>query len=134
MTDAEIELFNDSFQRCMEERSFLDVFYEHFLGSSKEVRQKFQHTDFRRQKKALRSSLLTTMMAICRREEDLSCLDEVAERHSSRDLDIRPELYELWLESMLHAVKTSDRRFDDRTEAVWRKALQGAMDYCVSKY
>jgi len=54
MNEREIELFNDSLERCTRASGFLDRFYELFLASSEEVAKKFKHTDFRKQKRALK--------------------------------------------------------------------------------
>ena len=39
MNEQEIELFNDSLERCTRTFGFLDRFYELFLASSEEVSQ-----------------------------------------------------------------------------------------------
>ncbi len=62
MSERDIELFNDSLERCTRHSGFLDRFYELFLTSSADVAQKFTHTDFKKQKRALRISLYMMML------------------------------------------------------------------------
>ncbi len=57
-TPEERRLFYDSLGRCIEGGKFLDRFYELFVQSSEEVREKFKNTDLEKQKNALR--LLST--------------------------------------------------------------------------
>src|SRR5215471_9068370 len=52
-----LEGFDESLRRCNTHPAFLDRFYDKFLTSSPKVREKFTHTDFVRQQRALRASL-----------------------------------------------------------------------------
>ena len=63
MRETDIELFNDSLDRCSGRPGFLDRFYELFLASSDEVAEKFERTDFRKQTRVLKASLYIMMMA-----------------------------------------------------------------------
>jgi len=56
MFRPEIELFNDSLARCLRRGELFQRFYELFLASSDEVREKFRATDFRRQRRMLQTS------------------------------------------------------------------------------
>lgn len=134
MTEQEIQLFNDSFERVTNQPRFFDVFYDKFLSSSEEVADKFAATDLRRQKNMLKASLYLTMTAIVQRREDLSFLEPVAERHDRRHLDIRPELYDLWLDSLVEAVRLCDPQVDRQVTLVWRRALAKAIDFCTARY
>ena len=92
MTEIEIEAFHDSFGRCMAHPRFFDLFYDDFLGSSLEVKQKFQQTDFARQKRMLRLSLLLVMNAAVHKANDFSFLESTAIRHSRSAVNIPPHL------------------------------------------
>ena len=62
--DAEIlEIFDKSLGRCNARPGFLDRFYERFLAMSPKVAEKFKHTDFVRQKRALRASFHMMLLA-----------------------------------------------------------------------
>ena len=61
MDDSTLKTFEDSLQRCNSNPNFLDRFYEVFLASSPKVKEKFAQTDFVRQKRALRASLLKSL-------------------------------------------------------------------------
>ena len=108
MTPGEIEIFADSFDRCMADERFFDIFYDRFVASSPAVADRFAHTDDRRQKKAVRASLYLIMSCAVRTEPDYAMLEPLAQRHSRQQLDIRPELYRLWLDSLIESVRTCD--------------------------
>lgn len=141
MTDAAgLIAFRESFDRCMASPVFFDLFYDHFLKSSPEVREKFRRTNLARQKRALKASLYLIAEAVVLHSSDLSLardlsqLKEVAQRHSRSQANICPHLYALWLDSLLFAVKETDREFDARIEAAWRMAMQPGIDYITSVY
>lgn len=128
------ELFNSSYERCQSRPGFLERFYEIFLGSSPEVAEKFQHTDFSRQREVLKASLYMLMLASLGTPEALQHLERMAQLHSRKQLNIRPELYDLWLSCMLKAVAEFDRLFDEQTDGAWRRVLQHGIDYIKARY
>ncbi len=140
MNYAELIIFRKSFDRCMASPVFFDLFYDHFLKSSPEVAEKFRHTDFARQKRALKASLYLIADSIVQDSSDLSLsrnllqMQEVAQRHSRSGANIPPHLYILWLDSLLFAVKETDRNFDAKVEAAWRSGMQPGIDYILSFY
>jgi len=133
MTEEEIEQLNDSFERCVSDEEFMEVFYQDFLANPP-VAEKFANTDLRRQKRMVKASLHMMISAVSRRQQDLSYLGEIAERHSRRGVGIQPYLYELWMQSLLRAVRHCDRRCNTAIETLWRQALDPAIEFIVAKY
>ena len=133
MHERDVELFNDSIERCSGTPEFLRRFYSLFLASSDEVAKKFERTDMRKQASLLKTSLYTMMLASGETERDFQ-LEHLAKRHSRAELDIRPELYDLWLARLLQAVREFDPLFDIETEAAWRNVLQPGIDFMKSRY
>lgn len=135
MTEAEIEAFYVSFDRCMRQApQFFDLFYEDFMASSAEIRKKFQNTDLAHQKRALRVSLLLIIDAVVRRTHDYSFLEQTALLHGRSGANINPESYGLWLDSLIRTAAVCDPQFNAETESIWRNALHPAIAYIVSKY
>jgi hemoglobin-like flavoprotein len=133
LTERDLERFNDSLERMPGGR-LLERFYELFMAASPEVRAKFADTDFRRQRRVLKVSLYLMMLAAQGRLEGQVHLDEIARRHSRAGLDIRPELYDLWLECLIAAVREHDPRFDADTERAWRAVLRSGIEAMKSRY
>ncbi len=134
MTEKSLIEFHDSFDRCMKDGRFFDLFYDRFLHSSPEVAEKFRNTDFAVQKVALRRSLYSIIDAAARFIPDYSLLSAIAERHSRKRLDIRLELYVLWLDALIQTAADCDPRFTDKIAETWREVFQSAINYIVSTY
>ncbi len=133
MTDS-FATFKESHCRCSKDPTFLELFYEKFLSSSDKVRQKFAGTDMSRQKKALEQSLRMVVMSSRGSDAAEAYLDYIASRHGSKDLDIEPELYELWLDALIETVSELDPDYSNTVELAWRDTMHYAIDYMVSRY
>jgi hemoglobin-like flavoprotein len=134
LNEHDIELFNDSLERCSSGHRFLDRFYELFVASSTEVAAKFANTDFRVQKAALKVSLYMIVSSIEQKPEGNVHLERIAARHSRSGLDIGPHLYDLWLDCLIQAVRECDPRFGEETEHAWRRVMRVGIDFLKSKY
>lgn len=135
MEELELEMFDRSLERCIANPRFLDRFYEIFMASSPKVRQKFAHTDFARQNVALRDSLKA--MSLAARDPKTGpkqLLSRLAERHSTRDLNIGAEFYDLWLDSLLVAVQESDPQYDPDIRDAWEKVMMVGINYLLAHY
>jgi hemoglobin-like flavoprotein len=130
------DTFLASFSRCRAAAGFLDAFYERFIGSSEEVREKFKGTDMKRQVRLLEDSLLVVAVAVQGEEGSVArgALPRIAARHSRKDLDIRPGLYDLWRECLIDTVRTHDPQFSSEVEAAWRETLAFGVDYMRARY
>ena len=126
-----VNKFNDSFERCINDPLFLDQFYEIFLASSGEISPMFKDTDMGTQKAMLMTSLAYMSDA---HKDTPGLLSKIAEKHNKHNLDIKPYLYRLWLDSLIAAAKSIDPLFDVKTEILWRETLQKGIDFMISKY
>jgi hemoglobin-like flavoprotein len=130
------DAFLASFNRCRAAAGFLEDFYRRFMASSEEIRAKFAGTDMKRQVRMLEDSLYVVAVAVQREEGSLGHgdLPRIAARHSRKDLDIRPGLYDLWLECLIEAVRTHDPQFSGEVEAAWRETLAFGVDFMRAGY
>ncbi|MBI2534473.1 MAG: globin [Deltaproteobacteria bacterium] len=133
MYERDVELFNDSIERCSCRPEFLRRFYTLFLASSDMVAKKFERTDLRKQARLLKTSLYIMMLA-SGESERIVHLERLAKLHSRAELDITPELYDLWLDRLVQAVKEFDPMFDAETETAWRRMLQPGIEFMKSRY
>jgi hypothetical protein len=131
-----VEVFRASLKRCLEKPDFLLDFYGTFMASSDEIRDKFRNTDFKKQTEVLADSLWA--MAVAAQGEPgspaLRDLPRLAERHSRRDLDIRPELYDDWLDSLVATAKRHDPMFSPEVADAWRATLAVGIEILRSQY
>lgn len=141
MTNSRVEeLFNDSYERIVNwelpassQDNFFSSFYDRFIASSPAVKEAFRNTDMERQARMLRQSIVFLINFYATGNAD-DFLKRIADRHAKQDLDIRPELYDLWLESLLATVREYDPKCDDETEDAWRKVLTVGIDYMKAAY
>jgi hemoglobin-like flavoprotein len=126
-----VEVFLASLKRCLAASGFLDSFYERFIGSSEEVRQKFEGTDMARQVRALADSLYVVANALQGEETSVArgALPAIAARHGRQGLDVAPPLYDLWIECLVETVRSHDPQLTPAVEAAWREALTFGADY-----
>lgn len=130
-----LRTFSESLGRCNGSPAFVKRFYEIFLASSPKVKEKFAQTDFVRQREALSASLNAMLLAA----KDPGGgperhLHGLAERHSSRQLNIGAELYDLWLDSLLAAVKEFDPISGPEVQEAWEKVMMVGVSYLLSRY
>jgi hemoglobin-like flavoprotein len=133
MHERDVELFNDSIERCSCRSDFLNRFYTLFLASSDTVAKKFEHTDLREQARVLKTSLYIMMSASGGPERTVH-LERIAKLHSRAELDIKSELYDLWLDRLVQTVKEFDPMFDLEIDTAWRRVLQPGIEFMKSKY
>ena len=136
MTEKEAEIFNDSFERCKSNAEFLDYFYATFMNSNDEVKQKFAHTDFKKQKANVVHSIYVLMSLVANNASgaELEDMNRVAKLHNREHLNIGPHLYDCFLESILAAVKKYDARYDVQIENAWQKMMQHGIEFMKSHY
>ena len=123
-----------SYHRCRASQGFVDTFYERLLAKSKEVADKFRGTDFTRQKFMLRESLLAMLLFNLDSGDARVELERLGERHSRRGLNIRPELYDLWLDALCEAVRKHDPAYTPDLEEQWRQAMRPAIELMIAAY
>ena len=128
------DVFLQSLKRCTASDDFIIAFYNRFLSTSDEIRWMFRNTNFERQNRLLIKSLTLVASATCGDPEGLRELRERAETHDRRHLNIRPELYDLWLSSVIETAREHDRQWNDEIEDAWRHILHYAVDYLIRHY
>jgi hemoglobin-like flavoprotein len=134
-SENDIELVNDSLERCTRRRQeFFEVFYQRFSESSDEVAARFAGTNLKAQARALRESFYLLFRAVGGDPEAWQGLELRAIRHDQRHLDIRPGLYDLWLECLLETIRDFDPEADADIEAAWRRTMQQGIDFMIARY
>ncbi len=125
VAEEQIRIFNDSLDRCVATPRFLDVFYQRFIGGSEAVAAMFAESDMRRQRRMLKASLYTAMLAADGNQPAIEHLEKLHRRH--RGLGIEPEHYELWLDCLIASARECGGDFDVRIERAWREVLAVAI-------
>lgn len=121
-----------SYGRCCASDGFFDDFYASFLASSPAVQAKFVKTDMAAQKHLLRAGILNLVM-FARGMPDTK-LRALGKSHSREHLDIRPELYDLWLAALLKTISQHDRQLEQQDIEAWRTVLNKGIDVIKAHY
>ena len=132
-----LEVFTDSFLRVAEakigETGFFTAFYDAFVSDSAEAAEKFRNVDMQKQQEHLRKSLDHMVFFSIDRQATDEML-RVAKIQSKTGHDIRPDLYERWLESLVGTVRAFDPEFDDEVEIAWRVVLAPGISFMKLQY
>ncbi len=126
------DLVMQSYGRCCASSGFFDSFYQYFLASSPEIREKFAHTNMPAQKQLLRQGILNLVMH-ARGMPDTK-LRALGCSHARGALDIRPELYDLWLQALLQSIGEHDGQCDANTRLAWHEVLNKGISVIKAQY
>lgn len=126
------DLVMQSYGRCCASSGFFDSFYQYFLASSPEIREKFAHTNMPAQKQLLRQGILNLVMH-ARGMPDTK-LRALGCSHARGALDIRPELYDLWLQALLQSIGEHDDQCDANTRLAWHEVLNKGISVIKAQY
>jgi len=121
-----------SYGRCCASAGFFDDFYAAFLASSPAVREKFVRTDMTAQKQLLRAGILNLVL-FARGMPDTK-LRALGESHSRARLDIRPELYDLWIDALLKTIRQHDGELQQQDLKTWHMVLNKGIDVIKAAY
>ena len=136
-TSADVEAYTivkQQFGVCTQSRTFFDDFYKDFTSQSSEIARAFEKTDMRAQKEALRDGLAFLIMYAKGNAHAGRMLDRIGGTHSRARMNIRPQLYPLWVNALVRAVKKAIPTLDRTSETAWRHILQLGVDRIQSYY
>ena len=132
-----LELFHKSYKRILQstldDKDFFEVFYHKFVSSSALVKEKFRNTDMKKQKSMLKDSLLHLLDFFATHKVDDYMLN-IARIHSKSHHDISPELYDLWLDSLVSTLQEFDPDFNSNIELAWRIVLSPGITFMKFHY
>jgi len=131
---ATTALAKASYERCCQASDFLQTFYRNFLAACPEAAPRFAHTNFEQQTKLLRHAIGLLLIFPGQPQKEPTLLARVAERHSTRDLDVDPALYGPFIDALVDTVKQFDRECTPAVEAAWRATVAPGVAYMKSKH
>lgn len=131
------DIVTKSYGRCLAQGNLLfDRFYDLFLKSSPQIEKMFHKTDMKKQKSLLRAGINYAIMfsTDAGRTAAESVLSRIRESHSSHNLNVKPELYPLWISMLLQSIEETDPRFSEETRSAWKIVVDNAVQYITAGY
>lgn len=127
-TDPYADL-HQSYGRCLRDKAFIGRFYEVFLASNPDVPAMFAHTDFSRQRMALRRGITMAIFHAGGSRVVERGIDEMGGVHA-RDgrCPVPHALYRDWVESLLTVVREADPEADEALMSRWSEAMAVVVD------
>lgn len=130
-------LFDQSYERVLKTslngRDFFEAFYDHFLSSCDDVRDKFKHTDMDVQRKMLKKSFYSLLVFYASNSAD-DYLNKMVCKHSEKGVNIPNHMYDQWLDCLVDTVKEYDTQCDSEIALAWRLVLSGGVTYMKYKH
>jgi len=128
---SEVRLFHESLQRVDENEEFMDFFYQDFFENATGAKQFFSFIDMARQKRKLKAALHMLVMLVDDSPGAELYMEHLARVH--RRYRIPPEMFEVWLDSLVYAVSRTDPLFDTDVETTWRRVLRKGIDIMTDR-
>ncbi len=129
-----IQSVRESYDRCCANGGFPATFYEIFFTKSPEIPKLFADTDFTQQKRHLRAALLLLVKYQPGDEPTRIALEKIGRSHSRGELNIRPDLYPFFLESVCETIKRHDPEWSVELENQLKERVRGGVELIISMY
>ena len=132
--NEEIPRVHASYARIIGRRGFVERFYNVFLDSRPEIASLFKHTDFAAQEEQLKAAIHMAIQFPAGDKSACDALSRIRESHNRNHMQIKPEYYIHWLNSLVATIAEYDSEFDDELEGDWRRILQTSLNYIKEGY
>jgi len=129
--EGTIHIAEESYRRCQSEE-FFRAFYGRLLASDPAIGPMFAKTDFDRQIKLLQHSI--GLLFIYAKRRNPAILERIAMRHGRRDVNVPPDLYPRFTESLVATVKEFDPHYGNEVEQAWRMAVAPGIEFMSGWY
>ena len=120
------EIFNDSYARCQRNQQFFFLFYRHFWSQDPRFADIFEGVDMERQIRMLKLSISMIMLASTS-EQARESIRRYGKAHGPEGVGVKPEDFELWLDSLLETVRVCDPKFNDEIALAWRRCFNAGI-------
>ncbi len=129
-----VDAVKQSYGRSLANKDLMSSFYQKFMASNPAIAARFANTDLEKQKEILKMSL--SMAILYPRDNVIAThsMEKIRETHARDKLNISPELYDDWLDSLVSVIGESDPEFTSELEQQWRDVLKHSIDFIRGGY
>jgi len=116
-------------------KKLVSEFYVRLMAASSDIRKKFEGVDMVEQTSLLSHSIVMSFLFIDKNQQVAKkCLDDVRKTHARNNLNIKPELYDIWLECLLETVSLCDPHANDTLLSDWHDVMSVAINHIREGY
>ena len=123
-----------SFGRASMKGDLIDRFYQIFLASHPTIRPRFQNTDFEKQKALLKQGVNLIIMYAKGNIVGKTGLERIRDTHQKSKMNIPPQLYSYWTQSLLKAISEMDPKFNSELEKFWKEIVARGVEFIIDGY
>lgn len=123
-----------SYDRVKDIDDFFNFFYHSLFSSDRAIFEMFKKTNMQSQKKALRDSIQYMLMLNAGSQIANRKFDQLAITHDREHRNVKPELYQHWVDSLIKALASFDPQFNLSLSKKWHLAVATGIDRIKSKY
>ena len=128
----QMQQLRSSYSSCNQDPKFIDTFHNLFVSTSVDVQQHFADIPVDRQKKMISYALYLVMLSVDNNPDIVACLENLGDSHDK--IEIKPSLYDHWLEALLAAVQRCDNSYTESTGKIWKEVLTPGLEIMKAKY
>jgi len=115
-------------------QDFFDDFYSTLSDKAPGIGTMFAHVDMHRQNQLVRTGVESLIDYAAGRKDAEQELLRLGGTHGRRGLDVVPDLYPLWVDTLVETVREYDPQADDSIDAAWRMVLRDGIALMTSLY
>ncbi len=116
-------------------KKLVSEFYVRLVAASEKIRNKFESVDMTEQASFLSHAIVMSFLFIDTNQQVAKkCLDDVRKTHAQGNLNIEPELYDIWLECLLETVALCDPHVNDELLSDWHDVMSVAINHIREGY
>jgi truncated hemoglobin YjbI len=124
----------ESYRRLRRTPHFARRFYEKLLASDDRIRRMFAKTNFEKQHALFEHGVHVLLEYASGSAIGSMAIARLGERHSPKDLDVDPALYDKWIDCMLATAKELDPRWTPALEKRFRADLRKGIEDMTRAY
>lgn len=118
-----IDLISASYGRCILSEGFFEDFYETFQKSDPRIKAYFTDTDMSQQRRLLRHGISYMIMYAEENRTGELKVEKLGDSHSETQMNIKPELYDFWIQSLVETIRKHDSKSTPELESDWKQIL-----------
>ena len=118
----------DSFRRLRRTGTFAPRFYDKLLNSDSRIRDMFARTDFEKQHRLFEHGVHVLLEYAGGSAIGGMAMSRLGERHSQRDLDVDPALYDIWVDCLIATARELDPRWTSILERRFKADLKKGIE------